>query len=77
MGPIELLDYVGLDTSKFIMDGMCVCVSACLRVSVSVCVSVCVSVYVCVYVSVCVCGVRVCVCVTAQRPTAMYINRSM
>ena len=22
MGPIELLDYVGLDTSKFIMDGV-------------------------------------------------------
>lgn len=22
MGPFELLDYVGLDTSKFIMDGM-------------------------------------------------------
>ena len=25
MGPIELLDYVGLDTSKFIMDGVCAC----------------------------------------------------
>lgn len=25
MGPIELLDYVGLDTSKFIMDGVYMC----------------------------------------------------
>lgn len=23
MGPIELLDYVGLDTTKFILDGKC------------------------------------------------------
>lgn len=24
MGPIELIDYVGLDVTKFIMDGKCV-----------------------------------------------------
>ena len=30
MGPIELLDYVGLDTTKFILDGMCVCVCVCV-----------------------------------------------
>lgn len=40
MGPIELMDYVGLDTSKFIMDGVCVhacvlCYAVC-KVPVSV-----------------------------------------
>ena len=54
MGPLELADYVGLDTTKFIIEGewstdlnnatrilwcVCVCLSVCL--SVCVCVDVC------------------------------------
>ena len=38
MGPIELLDYVGLDTTKFILDGMVslfVCLFVCLVYSLA------------------------------------------
>ena len=41
MGPIELMDYVGLDTAKFIMDGVCVCVCGVCVCGVCACVCVC------------------------------------